>query len=136
MSRSFMWRDYKFSPWLWPIHKPSGPDNLTFQGEGRIKGSRSPKRSLSAKKLMSQFWSWVQCWKPHVATTPRYKDICQKPFHKIRQQTVESLLDSLNNNLLFIWSSLICSRLERNNDPCSLGISPMQMKLYLFLFIY
>ncbi len=37
---------------------------------------------------MSQFWFWVQCWNPHVATTPGYKVTCQKWFHKIRQQTV------------------------------------------------
>ncbi len=39
---------------------------------------------------MSQFQLWGQCWKPHVATTlGNYQDNCQKPFHKIRQQTVD-----------------------------------------------
>ncbi len=33
-------------------------------------------------------WKDKICWKPHVATTLGYHDICQKPFHKIRQQTV------------------------------------------------
>ena len=37
---------------------------------------------------MSQFRFWVQCWKPHVAKTTGCKDICKKPFHKYRQQTV------------------------------------------------
>ena len=48
------------------------------------------KKVIRCKKnKMSQFWYRFQCWNPHVATTTGYKYICQKPFHKIRQQTVK-----------------------------------------------
>ncbi len=41
---------------------------------------------------------WVQYWNPHLTTTPSYKDICQKPFHKIKLQTVR-----LWNTGLLAW---------------------------------
>ena len=66
----------------------------------------------------------MQKIKPHVATTHGYEDICEKPFRKISERTVQHIF------IFLYWGD----PQKSETNGCRLGLFGLQPSTLLFLF--